>query len=68
MPHCEGIRLLRLPAPGTVVMAGDKEAGEMRSGIDGLGLALLRLEHLDAAQLVAGGSRLKPHRPAWANL
>jgi len=56
-----------LPAPGTPVMAGDKEAGEMRSGIDGLGLALLRLEHLDDG-LRCGDSRLKPRRPAWANL
>ncbi len=58
-----------LPAPGTPVTAGDKEAGEMRSGIDGLGLALLRLEHLDDNQdLRCGDSRLKPRRPAWANL
>jgi folate-binding protein YgfZ len=56
-----------LPEPGTPVLAGDKEAGEMRSGIDGLGLALLRLEHLDDG-LRCGDSRLKPHRPAWANL
>jgi folate-binding protein YgfZ len=58
-----------LPAPGTPVLAGDKEAGEMRSGIDGLGLALLRLEHLDDGEgLRCGDSRLKPHRPSWANL
>ncbi len=57
-----------LPAPGTPVMVGDKEAGEMRSGIDGLGLALLRLEHLERRRLRCGDSRLKPHRPAWANL
>ena len=56
-----------LPAPGTLVMAGDKEAGEMRSGADGLGLALLRLEHLEDG-LRCGDSRLRPHRPAWANL
>jgi folate-binding protein YgfZ len=56
-----------LPASGTPVMAGDKEAGEMRSGIDGLGLALLRLEHLDDG-LRCGDSRLRPRRPAWANL
>jgi folate-binding protein YgfZ len=56
-----------LPAPGTPVMAGDKEAGEMRSGLDGLGLALLRLEHLGDG-LRCGESRLRPHRPAWANL
>jgi len=60
-----------LPAPGTPVMSGDKEAGEMRSGIDGLGLALLRLEYLDDAGregLRCGDSRLRPHKPAWANL
>ena len=58
-----------LPAPGTIIAAGDKEAGEMRSGIDGLGLALLRLEHLgDGQELRCGDSRLKPHRPAWADL
>jgi len=56
-----------LPAPGTPVMAGDQEAGEMRSGADGLGLALLRLEHLDA-ELRCGDSRLKPRRPRWTNL
>ena len=56
-----------LPAPGTPVTAGDKEAGEMRSGADDLGLALLRLEHLDDS-LRCGDSRLKPHRPAWTNL
>jgi folate-binding protein YgfZ len=56
-----------LPAPGTPVMAGDKEAGEMRSGADGLGLALLRLEHLEDG-LRCGDSLLKPRRPAWANL
>ena len=60
-----------LPAPGTPVMAGDKEAGEMRSGIDRLGLAMLRLEHLDGPdgqRLRCGESNLTPHRPAWANL
>ena len=56
-----------LPASGTPVMVGDKEAGEMRSGADGLGLALLRLEHLDDG-LRCGDSRLKPRKPAWANI
>jgi folate-binding protein YgfZ len=57
-----------LPAPGTTVMAGDKEAGEMRSGVDGLGLALLRLEHVDNDEsLRCGDSRLRPHKPGWAN-
>jgi tRNA-modifying protein YgfZ len=60
-----------LPAPGTPIMLGDQEAGEMRSGRDGLGLALLRLEALDEASagkpLTAGTARLVPHKPRWAN-
>jgi len=59
-----------LPAPGTPVMLGDKEVGEMRSGNSGIGLALLRIEYLEGIQagaLACGESRLTPHRPAWAN-
>jgi folate-binding protein YgfZ len=56
------------PAPGTTVRAGDKEAGEVRSARDGLGLAMLRLEFLDAGPLTAGDSRLTPRRPAWLRL
>jgi len=60
-----------LPAPGTLVMLGEKEAGEMRSGSDALGLALLRLEVVAAAAesgdaLTAGEARLTPKKPAWA--
>jgi hypothetical protein len=57
-----------LPTPGMPFMAGDEE-GEMRRGADGLGLglALLRLERLDAG-LRCGDSRLRPRRSAWANL
>jgi hypothetical protein len=36
-----------LPAPGTAVMAGGEEVGEMRSGRDGIALALLRLDARD---------------------
>jgi hypothetical protein len=58
------------PAPGTVVTYADQEAGEMRSALDGIGLALLRLEFLDrfAAEggaLVAGAARLTPSKPDW---
>lgn len=35
-----------LPAPGTPIMAGTQEAGELRSGIDHTALALLRTEFL----------------------
>jgi folate-binding protein YgfZ len=60
-----------LPSPGTPIMLGDKEAGEMRSGIDGLGLALMRDEYLEAAEratqgrgaFAAGQSRLTPRKP-----
>ena len=57
-----------LPPPGTPVMAGDQEAGEMRSGRDGVGLALLRLEAVAASKpLTAAGAKLTPQKPAWAN-
>jgi hypothetical protein len=59
-----------LPAPDTILRLGDAEAGEMRSGRDGVGLALLRLEAVAEAQrsgrpLTAGTSRLTPIRPDW---
>ncbi len=60
-----------LPAPGTPVMLGDQEAGEMRSGQEGIALALLRLEAVDQATeeqpLMAGAARLKPQKPEWTN-
>ena len=60
-----------LPAPGTLVMLGEKEAGEMRSGTDGCGLALLRLDAVEKAAesdaaLTAGEARLTPKKPDWA--
>jgi folate-binding protein YgfZ len=54
-----------MPPPGTPVMQGEREAGEMRSGRDGLGLALLRLDALDGP-LTAGAARVTPRKPAWA--
>lgn len=57
------------PAPGSLVMLGGQEAGEMRSSAGELGLALLRLDALEAceggATLAAGEARLVPGRPAW---
>lgn len=54
-----------LPASGTPILAGDKEAGEMRSGRDGRGIALLRLDALTAGvPLTAGATRLTPRPPA----
>ncbi len=39
-----------LPPSGTPVMANDKEAGEMCSGLDNQALALLRLDRIEEAQ------------------
>lgn len=53
-----------LPAPGTLVMAGEQEAGELRSGADGMALALLRIDSL-AGPLSASNSTLTAQRPGW---
>ena len=60
-----------LPEPGSPVMLGDQEAGEIRSGSGDLALALLRLEAVEAAAkagtpLTAGTARISPIKPAWA--
>jgi folate-binding protein YgfZ len=62
-----------LPAPDTPVLLGDKEAGIVRSGRDGLAMALLRLERLEAAResgqsLSAGEARIEPLTPEWASV
>jgi folate-binding protein YgfZ len=57
----------KLPAPGTPVLQGEAEAGELRSGQDGIALALLRLEAAsDGEALRAGEARLRPIKPDWA--
>jgi hypothetical protein len=43
-----------MPAPGTAIMSGGDEVGEMRSGRDGAALAILRLDAADKAPLRAG--------------
>jgi folate-binding protein YgfZ len=48
-----------LPPPGTIVEQDGKEAGELRSSLDGTGLALLRIEAVESgAALSAGGVTL----------
>ncbi|CAK0750107.1 tRNA-modifying protein YgfZ [uncultured Gammaproteobacteria bacterium] len=59
-----------LPPSGTVVLCDGREAGEVRSGLDGIVLALLRLEEVERAQakglnLTAAETRLKPYWPSW---
>lgn len=61
-----------VPAPGTPIMLGDKEAGTMRSSADGAGMALLRLEYVAKAAeagepLVADQAKLTPVKPDWAS-
>jgi hypothetical protein len=49
------------PQPGTKVLSGEVEAGELRSSREGRGLALLRLDLArDGASLTAGGARIVP--------
>lgn len=57
------------PPPGTPVTLDGRDAGELRSALDGLGLALLRLESLQeatasGASFVAGEARLRPRDAA----
>jgi folate-binding protein YgfZ len=61
------------PAPGTALMLGDTEAGQLRSlaAAGNVGLAMIRLEHLDRARaegLTAGAARLRPFVPEWMRL
>ena len=58
------------PAPGTAITQNGSDAGEMLSAQGGRGLALLRLDAVQAAQkngadLEAGAARLKPEMPGW---
>jgi hypothetical protein len=62
-----------LPPPGTPVMLGAEEAGEMRTGRDDRALALLRLDAVENAEsagtaLTAGAARVKPLKPGWPTL
>jgi folate-binding protein YgfZ len=57
------------PEPGAIVTLDGREAGEMRSSRDGLGLALLRLEAIaKGGRLEAGETSLVPMRPDWMRL
>lgn len=55
-----------VPPAGTPIMLDGSEVGEMRSGQDGLGLALIRLEHMEKAPFVVGDARVTPKKPRWA--
>jgi hypothetical protein len=60
-----------VPEMGTPVMADGKEIGEMRSGLEARGMALIRLERFAALKsgnegLDAGEARVYPEKPTWA--
>jgi folate-binding protein YgfZ len=58
-----------LPAPGTPVTREGAEIGEMRSGRDGEGLALLRIEVVEqGGALACGAAVLTPRVPDWMAL
>lgn len=49
-----------LPEPGTAIMAGDRDVGEIRSGRGDLAMALVRLDALEAGELTADGLKVTP--------
>ncbi len=55
------------PAPGTPVRRDGAEVGTMRSVLDGVGLAQVRLDALGGA-LECDGAILRPHVPGWMHL
>jgi folate-binding protein YgfZ len=57
-----------LPTPGTVIMAGEKNIGELTSVTGHNGFALIRLDRLEGAgdgALTAAGVDLRMAKPAW---
>lgn len=59
------------PAPGTILSLDGKEAGEIRASDGPVGLALIRLEHLDALTtpgLDVGGTHVTASVPGWMKL
>ncbi|HQU02903.1 MAG TPA: folate-binding protein [Acetobacteraceae bacterium] len=56
-----------LPALGTLIHAGEREVGDIRSGRDHLALAMVRVDSLRLG-LHAGDIAVKPHIPHWMRL
>ena len=56
------------PEAGAQIRSDGKPAGTLRSAVDGIGLALIRLDKLSSgAPMAAGEATLTPHKPDWAN-
>ena len=58
-----------LPPPGTPIVRNGREVGELRGGIAGHALALMRVDALagDSEPLTADTTTVTPHKPAWAD-
>ena len=52
-------------ASGTLVKAGDIDAGEIHSAQKGRGIAMLRLDAFENGQLLANGVKVTPQKPDW---
>ena len=56
------------PEAGAQIRADGKPAGTLRSAVDGVGLALIRLDKLESGTpMAAGEATLTPRKPDWAN-
>jgi folate-binding protein YgfZ len=59
-----------VPSPGAPVLDGGRNVGEVRSAIDGMGLALIRLDAMEKvegdASFNAGEAVVTPWTPGWA--
>jgi folate-binding Fe-S cluster repair protein YgfZ len=53
------------PPFGTELLNGDRRAGDILSGQDGIAMALLRLDRLDG-DLTADGRKIRVAQPAYA--
>lgn len=58
----------KVPDAGTPVLRDGVEVGSMRSARDGFGLAVLRLDTLEAGALRCGDAVLTPRLPSWMRL
>jgi folate-binding protein YgfZ len=59
------------PFPGVDVKAGERPAGHMGSGVNGKGIAMVRLDRVHEAlqkgeKITAGGIEISLKKPAWA--
>jgi len=53
------------PAAGAEILAGALRAGEVRSGVDGRAMALVRLDRIEGAALTVDGRACRVIRPDW---